>query len=120
MKPFLVLLLFALTTCSFLDDLIKLANCVVKNKTIRENLPKVIESLETGDYANFVQVAVKEFHKVKEEIKECMAEPVLKLNCDILTNRDYYDCRKRCNKLTDPIGIVKLACIQDCIKNFCH
>ena len=63
MKAYLFLLLFALTACTFPDDLLKLAKCVLSSPTVYEVLPKVIEAVKNGDYLLFSKLLLQKFPK---------------------------------------------------------
>ena len=114
MKAFLVILLLALTTSKFQDDIINIAQCVLKSEKIKEEvLPKVISALKNGDFASLISIVLESFPKIKEEIMECLySEPVLKYTCKNL--KLYQVCSNKCDWLHDP------QCDLNCQKKFCH
>ena len=72
MKAYLFVLLLALTTCAFPDDLVKLAKCVLQSPTVWKVVPKVIEAVKNGDYFTLLQIALAEAPKVKDEVMESL------------------------------------------------
>ena len=112
MKAYLVVLLFALTACSF-PDLEKLFLCVIKNPTIPEVLPKVVEAIKNKDISALISLAITNFPKIKKEIIECLDEPVLK-GCDYLK---LADCIADCGEKGDTWA--RAACCNQCRKKFC-
>ena len=110
MKSFLVVLLFTLTTCAFPADLVKLAKCVLSSQTVFEVLPKVVETVKSGDYFTLLQIALSELPKVKEEVMECMDQPVLKVQYNV---NEYEECVKKC-KSSSSDNWYRGACIRDC------
>ena len=115
MKAYLFLLLFALTACTFPDDLLKLAKCVLSSPTVYEVLPKVIEAVKNGDYFTLLQIALTEVPKVKDEVMECMDEPILKLTCENIIFACLIHCPPRKNYPEE-----FESCIKKCEKSFCH
>ena len=116
MKAYLVVLLFALTACTFPDDLLKLAKCVLSSPTVYEVLPKVIEAVKNGDYFTLLQLALTEVPVIKDEVLECMGEPILKFNC----YRDLFlYCQDQCKlgKGSDKWYILN-PCINACRKKY--
>ena len=113
MKAFLVILLLALATSKFPDDIINLAQCALKSEKIKEVLPKVISTPKNGDFASLISIVFSSFPKIKEEIMECLfSEPVLKYTCKNLIL--YKVCSNKCDWLHDP------QCDLNCQKMFCH
>ena len=115
MKAFLVVLLFALTTCAFPEDLFKLAKCVLSSQRVFEVLPKVVEAVKNGDYLTLLQLALTEVPVIKDEVLECMGEPVLKFNCDI---RLMAPCVISCN-LACRDFVAKKSCADGCSRKYC-
>ena len=98
MKTFLVILLFALTTCEFPAELVKVAKCVVQSQKVKEYLPKLVTAIQDGDVETLLTLGLTAFKEVKEEVKECIDEPVLK----------YTSCKQ--------IALYRI-CIRDCAQN---
>ena len=111
MKAYLVVLLFALTACTFPDDLLKLAKCVLSSPTVYEVLPKVIEAVKNGDYFTLLQIALTEVPKVKDEVMECMGEPVLKMKLAV-----FKICISMCE--SSPDAMTKAECKNDCARKY--
>ena len=116
MKAFLVVLLFALTTCVFPDNLVKLAKCVLSSQTVFEVLPKAVEAVKSGDYFTLLQIALTELPKVKEEVMECMDQPVLKVQCDIT---EFEKCKQKCESKRKQDAWAEAACLNDCRRKCC-
>jgi hypothetical protein len=113
MKAVLVVLLFALTACALPGDLLKLAQCVVRSPSALELLPKVVDAVKSKDFGSLVTLALSQFPKVKAEVMDCMAEPVLK-GCDLL---HLASCGVDCGNKGD--GWARAACLNDCRRRFC-
>ena len=116
MKAYLVVLLFALTACSF-PDLEKLFTCVIKSPTIAADLQKVVEAIKNKDINSLITLFFTEFPKIKKEIIECLDEPVLK-GCHRLKT---LECLNNCLKSLVRDKNIKEGntCISNCRKNFC-
>ncbi len=71
MKAILIILLLAVATCSTLDDLLKLAKCIVNSQELRATLPKVVEAVLAKDYLGLLNLLLNEFPKIKAEVKDC-------------------------------------------------
>ena len=114
MKAFLVILLLALATSKFPDDIIELVQCVLKNEKIKEVVPKVLVALKNGDFASPISIAFTSFPQIKKEIEECMySEPVLEAST-CLQLKLYQVCSRQCGDWRkDP------QCDLDCQKKYC-
>ena len=115
MKAYLVVLLFALTACSLPDDLVKVAKCILASPTVWKVVPKVVEAVKNGDYLTLLQLALTEVPVIKDEVLECMGEPVLKFNCDI---RLMAPCVISCN-LACRDFVAKKSCADGCSRKYC-
>jgi hypothetical protein len=115
MKAYLVVLLFALTACALPDDLVKVAKCVLASPTVWKVVPKVVEAVKNGDYFTLLQLALTEVPVIKDEVLECMGEPVLKLVCDV---GRIAACGADCALAGGDLW-KKAACANDCRRKFC-
>ena len=119
MKAFLVVLLLAIVSCKFPDDLIQMAKCAIKSETAKGLLPKVLEAIKTGEYLSLIQTLIVEFPKVKEEVKECVeSEQVLKSETLICDHKAFHPCVDSCRLNKDRNATDK--CIDKCISKHCH
>ena len=115
MKAYLVVLLFALTACALPDDLVKVAKCVLESPTVWKVVPKVVEAVKNGDYVTLLQLSFTEVPVIKDEVLECMGEPVLKLVCDV---GKVAACGANCALGSGDLW-KKAACANDCRRKFC-
>ena len=116
MKAYLVVLLFALTACALPDDLVKAAKCVLQSPTVWKVVPKVVEAVKNGDYLALLQLAFTEVPVIKDEVLECMGEPVLKLICDV---GKLAVCSGGCALNSGDLWN-KAACANSCRRKYCH
>ena len=78
MRSLLLVFLIALVACDFEQNVLNFASCALKSQKLRENLPKVIEALKTGDFSKILSIGLTAFAEVKKDILECVNdEPVL-------------------------------------------
>ena len=92
MKAILIILLIAVASSDFPEDLIKIAKCLLQSETLRGLIPKVIEAIITGDYLSLFSAVIQSFPKIKAEVLECIAdEPILKVSL-----KCYRDCGNFC------------------------
>ena len=115
MKAYLVVLLFALTACSLPDDLVKVVKCVLSSPTVWKVVPKVVEAVKNGDYFTLLQLVLTEGPVIKDEVLECMGEPVLKLVCDV---GKLGVCTGSCALINGDLW-KKAACANDCRRRYC-
>ena len=115
MKAYLVVLLFALTACALPDDLVKVAKCVLASPTVWKVVPKDVEAVKNGDYVTLLQLALTEVPVIKDEVLECMGEPVLKLVCDV---GKVAACGANCALGSGDLW-KKAACANDCRRRYC-
>ena len=116
MKAYLVVLLFALTACALPDDLVKAAKCVLQSPTVWKVVPEVVEAVKNGDYLALLQLAFTEVPVIKDEVLECMGEPVLKLVCDM---GKLAVCSGGCALNSGDLWN-KAACANSCRRKYCH
>ena len=84
MKVFLIILLFALTTSKFPDELIEIGKCVFKSEKVRELIPQVLEAIRNKDFLSLFSTVVQSFPQLKDEIMECLSpEPVLGIKYEV-------------------------------------
>ena len=107
MRTFLVVLLFALASCSFSSNLKQITQCLVESQKLREYLPKLVNAIQTGDYQTLLKEGLLAYQEIKSEVKECYdSEPILKDKCahvikfslciDSCTIINYWDCYNNC------------------------
>ena len=113
MKAYIVVLLFALTACALPDDLVKVGKCLLQSPTVWKVVPKVVEAVKNKDFVTLVQLALTEVPVIKDEVLECMGEPVLKVKCNAVA---LGICLASCNS-----GDLwkKAACANDCRRQYC-
>ena len=112
MRTFLVVLLFALASCNFSQNLKQIAQCLVESQKLREYLPKLVNAIKTGDYQTLLKEGLLAYQEIKSEVKDCFfSEPILKFDCKhvILFNL----CINGCG----PIGFNE--CYDSCLATFC-
>ena len=116
MRTLLFVFLFALATCDFQEKVFKFASCAFKSEKLRENLPKVIEAFNTGDFSKILSTVFVSFVEVKKDILDCVNdEPELLVEpCKnpLMANA--------CCKVCPIIGAKRGECIDDCIKRHCY
>ena len=117
MRSLLLIFLFTLVACDFEQNVINFASCALKSKKLRENLPKVIEALKTGDFSEILSIGLTAFAEVKKEILECVNddEPEL-LAPECQYSLRYSVCCNVC-KVTkrEPYR----QCQQNCYRRWC-
>ena len=112
MRTFLVVLLFALASCSFSSNLKQIAQCLVESQKLREYLPKLVNAIQTGDYQTLLKEGLLAYQEIKTEVKECyFSEPILRGKCKHVIL--FSICLDGC-----PL-IGYDACYKNCVKEFC-
>ena len=107
MKAILIILLIAVASSDFPEDLIKIAKCLLQSETLRGLIPKVIEDIKTGDYMSLVLDVIQSFPKIKAEVLECLTnEPILKFS---------FKCYNTCMDLCKTSNKLMRICVADCI-----
>ena len=116
MRTLLFVFLFALVACDFQEKVFKFASCAFKSEKLRENLPKVIEAFNTGDFSKILSTVFVSFVEVKKDILDCVNdEPELLVEpCKNVLM--CYSCFRTCPLLGKGRG----TCIDDCIKRYCY
>lgn len=92
MKTLLLVLLLAVTSCTFNGDFLNIAKCLFQNKKLKENLPKFVEDFKSGDFMNIFKTGISIFSDVKLEVELCLKEPLLKDSCK--NNKSFQICIK--------------------------
>ena len=118
MRSLLLIFLFTLVACDFEQNVFNFASCALKSEKLRENLPKVIEALKTGDFSEILSIGLTAFAEVKKEILECVNddEPeLLAPNCKNPTT--YSICCNAC-RITDRNSYRQ--CQQNCYRRWCY
>ena len=110
MKAILIILLIAIASSDFPEDLIKIAKCLLQSETLRGLIPKVIEAIITGDYLSLVSAVIQSFPKIKAEVLECLAdEPILKASIKCLRN-----CVHKCLSEGNTNAYCGVYCLDHC------
>ncbi len=108
MKILLLVLLLAISRCSFPENILDIANCLLKSKKIKENIPKILEVIKSGDISQILFNGLSIFSEVKSEVTSCLSEPTLTglydptcyPKCLNECKAKYFcglECRLRCN-----------------------
>ena len=72
MRSLLLIFLFALVACDFEQNVFNFVSCALKSEKLRENLPKVIEALRSGDFSKILSIGLTALAEVKKDILECV------------------------------------------------
>ena len=106
MKAILVILLIALASSEFPEDLIKIGKCLLESDAVRALIPKVLEAVRTGDFLSLLPTLLESLPELKTEVMECLnGEPILKAQIpDFQCETCESDCppvfgRKECLRL---------------------
>ncbi len=114
MRVLLLVFLFALASCDFQQKLFKFATCAFKSEKLRENLPKVIEAFNTGDFSKILSTAFVSFIEVKKEILDCVNDEPELLGKPCKNILMFKACCDICPPLWG-----RGSCVTDCVKKYC-
>ena len=113
MRALLLIFLFALVACNFEHEVLKFASCAFKSEKLRENIPKVIEAVKTGDFEKILSVGLASFSEVKRDIFECVNNEPELLDKPCKNTLMAMACYNTC-----PI-FGRAKCVMECTKKYC-
>ncbi len=111
MKTLLIVFLFAITSCTFSGSFLDIANCLFKNKKLKDNLPKFVQDFKSGDFINIIKNGISIFSDVKLEVEQCLQEPSLSLS--------YLECLERQNSCFSSCKGLSIQCSALCSSYNC-
>ena len=114
MRALLLVFLFALASCDFQQKLFKFATCAFKSEKLRENLPKVIEAFNTGDFSKILSTAFVSFIEVKKDILDCVNDEPELLDKPCKNVLMAQACFNTCPPLWG-----RGPCVEGCTKKYC-
>ena len=117
MRALLLIFLFALVACDFEQNIFNFASCALKSEKLRENIPKVIEALKTGDFSEILSIGLAAFAEVKKDILECVNDEPELLAPTCKYGLRYSICCNAC-KITKRSPYKQ--CQQNCYRNWCY
>ena len=117
MRSLLLIFLFALVACNFEQNVFNFASCALKSEKLRENLPKVIEALKTGDFSKILSICLAAFAEVKKDILECVNDEPELLAPTCKKGVRYTVCCNAC-RITDRNSFRQ--CQQNCYRRWCY
>ena len=117
MRSLLLIFLFTLVACDFEQNVFNFASCALKSEKLRENLPKVIEALKTGDFSKILSIGLAAFAEVKKEILECVNDEPELLAPKCKNPTTYSIC---CNACRIAQRKTYRTCQQNCYRRWCY
>ena len=115
MKSLLIVTLIAIVACSnFEEQILDVFQCLLKSESIKEQIPKVINSFKTKDVPTIISTCFSAYLAVKDDVKECLTSKKPLRNLQECVNKKYFDiCNKKC------VGMLYLICKKDCYNAWC-